>query len=160
MAHEHDLERDVWKTIDKIRFCFLASWDGTRQRLHPLTAMPDRDRGVIEFLASARSLAHWRVEAFPNVTLGFADPKGDDYVALFGHAAVSDSRTDIRRLWSPFAKAWWDSPDDPDIRVLRVRAEEAETWKGPNRLVAGALMLAAATLGTRPDMGEHGKTGL
>ncbi|MBV9062263.1 MAG: pyridoxamine 5'-phosphate oxidase family protein, partial [Alphaproteobacteria bacterium] len=52
------------------------------------------------------------------------------------------------------AKAWWDSAEDPNIRVLKVTPEEAEVWDGPGRLVATAKMLAAAATNTRPDVAK------
>jgi general stress protein 26 len=151
-----ELRDRVWALMEQIKFCMLASWDGTRQRMRPLTAMPDKDRDMICFLVDADSEKTWQIEHFGNVTLGFASPGKDDYLALFGHATITDDRARIKELWTPFAKAWWDSPDDPAIRLLTVHPEEAEIWQGPNRLVAGAIMLGAAMTGKRPGIGDHG----
>lgn len=163
--HHSDLSPDelrerAWKLVEDIKFCMLASWDGARQRMRPLTAMPDRQAGRIYFLVDRESEKNWQIEQFGNITLGFAAPNKDDYLAIFGHAHVSDDRAKIRELWSPFAKAYWDSPDDPQIRLLTVVPEEAEIWQGPNRIAAGAIMLGAAVSGKRPDMGEHGQVGM
>lgn len=97
-----------------------------------------------------------QIEKFPTVSLGFVDQGGSDYLALSGQAVVSNDREKIRELWTPFAKAWWDSADDPDIRLITVTPENAELWDGPSKLIAGALMLTAAVTGAKPAVGDHG----
>ena len=73
-----------------------------------------------------------------------------------GRAAISNDRDRIKELWSPFAKAWWDSPEDPDIRVLTVTPERAEIWDAPGKIISAAVMLTAAVTGGKPAVGEHG----
>ena len=160
-AHESEkspaeLEERVWALVEKLRFCMFSSWDGTRQHQRPLTAMPDREACVIRFLVDEAGSKNWEVEKYPAVALAFMDAGKNDYLAIAGRAELSDDREMIRELFSPFAKAWWDSADDPAIRLLTVHPEEAEIWEGPNKLVAGAIMLAAAAANRRPPVGEHG----
>lgn len=85
---------------------------------------------------------------------------GQKYVSLAGHAEVSSDRGKIRELWGTPAKAWWDSPDDPNIRVLKVTPQEAEFWQGSGTTLSTIKMAAAAVTGTRPDMGENRKVGV
>lgn len=168
-----ELANHAWELAEKIKFCLFTSWDGQEQRMRPLTAMVDRENHRIRFLVSASggtTMAREagapaltlveQVEAYPTVTLGFADTKGSDFVTITGDAKVTSDRAQIHELWSPFAKAWWDSEDDPDIRVLTVNPDKAEVWIGPNKLVAYGVMLAAAVSDKRPDIGEHGATRL
>ncbi len=105
--------------------------------------------------APALTLAE-QVENYPTVTVAFADHDAQDYVAITGQAAVSNDRARIKELWTPFARAWWDSADDPEIRLLTVTPENAEIWEGPDQLVATALMLTAAITGAKPPIGDHG----
>jgi hypothetical protein len=58
------------------------------------------------------------------------------------------------------AKAWWDSADDPNIRILKVTPEEAQYWDSPGTTVSYVKMAAAALTGSRPDMGEKGKVAM
>ena len=151
-----ELEARVWELVDKIRFCMFSTWDGEKQHQRPLTAMADKDAGVVRFLVDAGGSKNWEAEKYPAVALAFADPGKNHYLTIAGKADISNDRATIRELWNPFAKAWWDSADDPAIRLLTVYPEEAEIWEGPNRLVAGAIMLAAAATGKRPPVGDHG----
>ena len=160
-AHETDkspaeLEARVWELVEKLRFCMFSSWDGEKQHQRPLTAMPDKETGAIHFLVDASGAKNWEVEKFPTVALAFMDAGKNDYLTIAGEAALSNDRAKIRELFSPFAKAWWESADDPAIRLLTVLPREAEIWEGPGKLVAGAIMLAAAATNHRPAVGDHG----
>ena len=154
-----ELEARVWELVDKIRLCMLTSWDGHRQHQRPLTAIRDKDEGdrAVYFLVDEEGSKNWQVERFPTVALSFADPGKNEYLTISGRAELTADRKKIKALWSPFAKAWWDSDDDPAIRLLAVYPEEAEIWEGPTRLVAGAIMLAAAATNKRPAVGDHGQ---
>lgn len=175
MAHEEaglsptELADRAWKLAEKIRIGLFTTWDGTQQRIRPLSATVDRDEHAIYFLigvdggttladatgAPPLTLAE-QIEKYPTVTVAFADPGASDYVTVTGEAMVSNDRAKIAELWSPFAKAWWDGPEDPQIRLVTVQPENAELWEGPNKIVAYAVMLAAAATGTKPAVGDHG----
>ena len=90
------------------------------------------------------------------LSVAFADTAASDYVAITVAAELSNDRARIKELWPPFAKAWWDGPDDPAIRLVTLRPENAELWEGPNKLVAEAAMLAGAATGARPAVVNHG----
>jgi general stress protein 26 len=164
-----ELTDKAWQLAEKIRIALLTSWDGEQQRIRPLSANVDRDADVIQFLIGAHggtTLAEAtgapaltlveQVKKFPTVTLAFADHGSHDYVTITGQAVVSNDRARIKELWTPFAKAWWDGADDPEIRLLTVTPENAEIWEGPNQLIATAIMLTAAVTGAKPAVGDHG----
>lgn len=151
-----EYEARAWELINKIQFGLFTTWDGEKQAQWPLTANADKDAGAIYFLVSNSDGKYDHLDRFPAVTLGFADSAGSKYVVVNGHAALNDNRAKIKALWSPFAKAWWDSADDPDIRLLTVHPERAEIWDAPNKLVATAIMLTAAATGAKPAVGDHG----
>lgn len=155
-----EIAERAWALMDEIKVCLFSTWDGSRIEERPLTAMCDREGGVVHFLVDAGGSKNWQAEQHPEVVLGFAGTGSNDYVVVHGRAAVRDDRALIRELWSPFAKTWWESPDDPAIRVITVTPEHAEVWDGPSGLLAGAVMLGAAMTGQRPPMGDHGHTRL
>ena len=164
-----ELADKAWHIAEKIRIALFTTWDGTQQRIRPLSATVDRDAHAIYFLISADggttlaeatgapalTLAE-QIERYPTVSLAFADTSASDYVTITGEARVTNDRAKIRELWTPFAKAWWDSADDPAIRLVTVVPDNAEIWEGPNKLVAYAVMLTAAATGGKPAVGDHG----
>lgn len=155
MAND-DADR-VWRLMDKIGFCMLVTRDGQRLRSRPMAAHPRREDGCIHFLTDADSGKEHEIEQNPYVNLAFADASGQSYVSVVGRASTRDDRALVHELWSLPAKAWWDSPEDPGIRVLTVVPEEAEFWDSPGRVVSYVSMLKAAVTGSRPKVGDHEK---
>lgn len=152
--------KHVWEMMEKIGMCMLASKDGEDIRSRPMAAHVDRDERMVYFLTDAASHKDEEIARNPAVCLAFADPKGNDYVSVSGHAVVSNDRAKIRELFSTPAKAWWDDAEDPEIRVLKVQPNEAQYWDGPGRVMALARMLVAAASDSRPEMGDNAKVRL
>lgn len=147
----------VWELAEKINICMFVTWDGERQRARPLAANIDRDEHAIYFLTDVNGLKDDQVERFPIVTLAFADTGGNKYVSITGEATVSDDRAKIAELWTPDNKAFWDSKDDPDIRLITVVPDDAEVWDSPGMIVATVKMLTAAVTGAKVELGNNRK---
>jgi general stress protein 26 len=150
----------AWELMKKITFAMLATRDGDRIRSRPMAATVDPARNAIYFLTDARRHKDEEIERDHHVNLAFADPSAQKYVSLSGVATVSNDRAKIKELFTVAAKAWWDSADDPNIRVLKVAPDEAEYWDSPGTLVSYVKMAVAAVSGTRPDLGENRKVAI
>ena len=94
------------------------------------------------------------------MNLAFADASDQKYVAVSGEATISNDRAKIKELWSVWAKAWWDSPDDPNIVVLKIVPTKAEFWDSPGTVIASIKMAVAAATGGRPEIGENKKVAM
>ena len=156
MPSDSDVEK-VWKLMEKIGFCMLATHDGEDIRSRPMAAHVERRENAICFLTDAGSHKDEDIADDPNVGLALADAGDQKYVSLTGRATVSNDRAKIKELWSPVAKAWWDSADDPAVRVLNVTPKDAQYWDSPGTVVSYVKMLAAAVSDTRPAVGENAK---
>ncbi len=150
----------VWDMMKKISICMLANWDGHELRARPMGAYVRKDENAIFFLSDARHHSDQEIKTYSKVCLAFADTGGQYYVSLAGHAEVTQDAAKIRELWGTPAKAWWTSPDDPNIRVLKVTPVDAEYWDAPAKPVAYVKMATAALTGKRPDMGENRKVAM
>lgn len=159
MDTTNDIDR-AWNLMQDIGFCMLSTHVGDAIRARPMAAHVEPMENTIYFLTDARSAKDDEVENDRQVGLAFSDTGGQKYVSVSGTAAVSNDRALIRELWSTPAKAWWDSPDDPDIRVLKVTPHSAEYWDSPGTVVSYIKMMAAAVTNTRPDMGDNAKVRL
>ncbi|MFC6490616.1 pyridoxamine 5'-phosphate oxidase family protein [Nitratireductor sp. GCM10026969] len=155
----HDEER-VWELVEKIGICMLISRDGTDLRARPMAAYFDRDAHSLYFLTDAESHKEEEIAQDPHVALAFADTSDQNYLSISGTAEVSNDRERIRQLWSTPAKAWWDDPDDPSIRILKITPKDAQYWEGPGTVVSYIKMAAAAVSSARPVMGENRKVNL
>lgn len=150
----------IWELADKIDFCMFTTWNGEQQASRPMSARVKREENAIYFLTSVETGKVDELARFPNVSLGFADNANHSYVVIAGKADVSNDRAKIEELWSPFDKAFWESADDPAIRLVTVTPEDAELWDGPNGLIASAKMLFAVATGATPDMGDNAKVSM
>jgi general stress protein 26 len=154
-----DIDR-VWELMRKIGFAMLVTRDGDKLRARPMSAYLVRDENVIYFLTDARRHMDEEIARNPQVNLSFANAGSQKYVSISGSAVISNDRAKIKQLFSTPAKAWWDSADDPNIRVLKITPEDAEFWDSPGTLTSYVKMTAAAFTGARPDLGDHHKVAL
>ena len=69
--------------------------------------------------------------------VGITVMKAARFVAVSGRAAFPPTARPIERLWSPFEAAYWQGPDDPNIRVLKVEPDAAEWRENPARSAPG-----------------------
>lgn len=156
MATNTDRDR-VWELMDNVSFCMLATQDGDHIRARPMAPYLRPAENAIYFLADVKHHKDDEIQRSPNVCLTFADSQ---FVSLTGRAEVSNDRTKIKELFGTAAKAWWDSPDDPSIRVLKVTPQHAEYWDTPGPVVGYAKMAIAAVTGAEPDYGENRKVAM
>ena len=161
MADEtaRDVDR-VWELMKKIGFAMLVTRDGDKLRARPMSAYLQREENTIYFLTDARRHKDEEIARNPSVNLSFADASNQKYVSLTGNAVVSNDRAKIRELFSTPAKAWWDSAEDPNIRVLKITPDDAEFWDSPGTVISYVQMAAAAVSGTRPDLGDNRKVSM
>ena len=154
-----DVER-AWELMKKIGFAMLVTRDGDKLRARPMSAYLERESNTIYFLTDARRHKDEEIARNPGINLSFADASAQKYVSLTGNAVVSNDRAKIKELFTTTAKAWWESADDPNIRVLKVTPDDAEYWDSPGTVISYVKMAAAAVTGTRPDIGENRKVAI
>lgn len=158
MTRKTDQAR-VWELIEEIGLCMLVSHDGhgDELRARPMSAHARRDEDAIYFLTDLRSHKDDEIEINENVCLCFGDNGSYKYVSVSGTANLLDDRNRVAELWSTAARAFWESKDDPNIRILKVRPAMAEFWDSPGKIVTTVKMAAAAVTGSRPDLGSNRK---
>lgn len=150
----------IWELARDIDICMFVTWDGEYSRARPLSARVRRDDNAIYFLVNDDSAKNDQLRTFPRVTMAWSDSSRYKYVTISGRAAVTNDRAKIRELWEKTDEAWWDSADDPEIRLITVTPDEGELWDSPGRIAATAKMVFAAVTGTRPDFGDNAKVDL
>ena len=150
----------VWELMKKIGFAMLVTRDGEKLRARPMGAYVRREEDAVYFLTDAHHHRDEEIARHPCVNLSFADAGSQKYVSVTGNAVVSNDRAKIKELFSTPAKAWWNSADNPDIRVLKFTPDDAEFWDSPGTVASYAKMVAAAISGTRPDIGDNRKVAM
>lgn len=147
----------AWDLMEKVQICMLVTRDGTSLRARPMGTYVRRHENAIYFLTDVRNHKDDEIESSREVCAAFADTSGNRYVSVSGRAEVYQDRAKVKELWSTPAKAWWETADDPNIRVLRVTPAFAEYWDSPEAVVSYVEMAVAAMTGNEPDVGENRK---
>src|SRR4051795_11277551 len=141
-----DVER-AWELMKKIGFAMLVTRDGEKLRARPMSAYLERESNAIYFLTDVRRHKDEEIARNPGINLSFANASDQKYVSVTGTAVVSNDRAKIKQLFSTPAKAWWDSADNPNIRVLKITPDDAEFWDSPGTVVTYVMMAAALATG-------------
>jgi general stress protein 26 len=155
-----DIDR-IWELMSSIRFCLLTNWDGARLHSRPMSAMVRREENAIYFFTDVRAHKDEEIARYPQVTLGFADPGSQKYVSVYGKAEILRDEAKLRELWAIPAKAWWGSPDNPNVRLIKITPDEAECWDAPGNVISGLRIAFSIMRGHPPNhAGEHHKARL
>jgi len=155
MSSRSDQDR-AWELIQEIGLCMLVSHDGGGVlRARPMSAHARRDEDAIYFLTDRRAHKDDEIEINENVCLAFTGKGARTHLSVSGTANLLDDRARVAELWSPAARAFWESQDDPDIRILKVRPTLAEIWDGPGRHATPVALEAA--ISPRSRLGENRK---
>lgn len=104
--------------------------------------------GDLWFAAGADSAKVAEIAANPYVNVTYASTSDNTFVSVSGRAQVVDDRAKVESLWSPGMKLFFPGgKDDPNLRLIHVKAETAEYWDGPGTILGKALtfFLSAVT---------------
>jgi general stress protein 26 len=149
----------IGELIKDIRICMMttASGDGSFDS-RPMATQKTEFDGTVWFLTRQELQKVAELDQDANVTLLYADPGNQNYVAAKGKAKISHDKAKIHELWNAMYKAWFpEGEDDPQITVLRIDITEAQYWEASsNKLIFGIKYLAAAVTGGQIDVGEAG----
>lgn len=151
--------KDLWSLVREIPVCMLTTRDGDVLRSRPMATAVDEGRQEFLFLTRASSHKAHEVEARTDVNLSFADPGKDLFISVSGEGRLSDDRSAARKLWNPYAEAYFpEGPDGADVAVLRVSPKQAEFWVGgKSHEMELAELEAAAATGRAPNLGRNEK---
>jgi general stress protein 26 len=123
----------------------------------PLAVQDKSFHGTLRFLVQDGSEKVEDIARNPHVNVAIESQGG--YLSIAGTATVTEDRTVVDELWSPFAEAWFpDGRDDPSIRLLTVQGVSVEYWTQDAGPLGGLVQTVKAALGhqSQPDVGRHG----
>ncbi len=140
--------------IKDIRMAMLVTIDHQgRPHSRPMATQEAPFDGTLWFLTSADSLKADEIARNPMVNVAYASGAKESYLSLTGKAEILNDRERIREFWSAWLRPWFEGPEDPTIRIVRVQVDEAEYWDTPGGKVASLLSLAKSVItGTGTDV--------
>ncbi|AWH28764.1 MULTISPECIES: pyridoxamine 5'-phosphate oxidase family protein [Stenotrophomonas] len=114
--------------------------------------------GDLWFATAADSPKVAEIALNPRVNVAYASTSKNTYVSVSGRARIVDDREKIEALWSPAMKLFFPGgKDDPNLRLIQVRAETAEYWEGPGTLLGKALSFVLSAVQDDPSqLGDNG----
>jgi general stress protein 26 len=131
-----ELVRDI-----RVALLTTADRDGGFHTRPVQTLQADHD-GVLWFFTDWSSPKADELRHESRVSLGYADPAKNVYVALSGAGRLSRDVQRAKQLWSVDQRAYYpDGPEDARLAVLRVTMERGEYWIAPgftSHLIAAA----------------------
>src|SRR5690606_20180741 len=123
----------------------------------PMT-MQNRDADPLDFLwffAPRDSDQVADLQWDSSVSIIFADPRNQSYVAVFGSASVVEDPARKKLLWSREAQSWFpDGPDDPALALIRVRIIQADCWDATRNSVTHLFRLDTSAMMTHRPTGN------
>jgi len=153
--HRQDIEK-LRDLIKDVKLGMLTTVDAHGHlRSRPMFTQGAEFDGNLWFLTAADSSKAEEIETEQQVNVSYSLPGKNLYLSISGAGQVVDDRAKIQSMWNPLLKAWFEGPDDPNIRLLKVSVTDAEYWDGPDGFVAKVLEFARAMKGGKVDMGKN-----
>ena len=79
-------------------------------------------------------------------------PQDRAYISISARARSERNPLEVKRLWKPDWKAWWDGPEDPSITILKLDVQRAEYWEPEGGRLRVLFEYAKGMVsGKRPD---------
>lgn len=136
------------------RTCFFTTNIGENAHSRPMALQEVDEKGVLWFISSKQSLKNQEIKEDDDVQLYFINNSSYEYIFVKGKATISTDKNLIEKLWNPFANAWFDGKDDPDVSIIGVKATGGYYYETKeNKVFAMAKMMFSAITGSKNEDG-------
>jgi general stress protein 26 len=120
------------------------------------TLQVDQNDAALWFFTDWSSPKADEIQHDVRVSLGYADPAKNVYVAISGVGSLLRDSQKAKELWSIEQRAYYPrGPEDARLALLRVRMDRAEYWIAPGRV--SYLVAAAKATVTGTSVGVIGE---
>ncbi len=155
------MDTEVLKTIGEkiegLRTCMFVTRDTDGNlKARPMSTQDTEFDGTLWFMTDKRSNKCREIEAEPTIGLEYAHSNGVRFVSISGTAELAYDKARIDEFWNPFYKAWFESSEDPNITLLKIKATRAEYWDNKGGKIGGLADIAiGAVTGESNTLDEH-----
>ena len=148
-----EVEKRLWKEIHNGRTGMLGIVDGPPQYFQPMTAFTVPEAGEIWFFTTADTDLARDVSRGGHSAMFTVQDK-DVQACIGGELSVQMDRQKIEKWWNAEVAAWYpDGKDDPNLRLLRLKCDDARVWITDGMLKHVWEVAKANATGKRPDVG-------
>jgi general stress protein 26 len=100
-------------------------------RSRPMINRQPEFEGDLWFLARSQSRLVWSIQRYPRVNLTYVEASSGRFVSVSGTAHIVRDRQKAGELWDPSYVSWLESPDNPELCLVKVSVDSAQAWGGP-----------------------------
>lgn len=158
--YNHEAIEKLKDLVNKIDVGMVCSYP-ENDYIHavPMSRQEVDDAGNIWYLFSSESETYEYLNANKKISLLFSHVGDYSFVSVNGVAEISQNKERIEKYWNKFVEAWFEKgKDDPRIRVLKVKVEDAHYWDTKtNKLVTFLKLAASAVTGKKMETGRDGE---
>jgi general stress protein 26 len=150
--------RDLGKLIQKIRIAMLTTRSAEGRLVsRPLYTKEIEFDGDLWFFTGLDTNKVHQLVADPQVNVAYSEPSDQIFVSIDGRAEVVRDPGKISELWNETDSLYFkQGKSDPNLVLLRIRAETAESWTSASTAIGRAFkFLKARATGDVSDLGEH-----
>jgi general stress protein 26 len=128
-------------------------------RSRPMDTQQMEFDGDLWFMTEADAPKVADIAGTNKVNVSYANPEKQRYVSVQGHATLVRDRAKIKELWSPEHKIWFpNGPDDPNLALIKVKAEEIEYWDSSSNPVGQVIgFVKALVTGKEQETSDNEK---
>lgn len=160
MSH-HTNHEDIKKLAELIKdidFAMLTTVNEDGRLLsRPMSTQEVEFDGDLWFITSIDTGKVGDIQREARVNVAYAKPEKQRFVSVSGTAVLVNDRVKLDELWSPVYKAYFPKgKDDPNIRLLKVRVEQAEYWDSLG-LIPTVIRFAMAMTGKEVELSDNEK---
>ena len=155
-----DKTQMIEKIADKIKGIRVTTFSTLDEKgnmcSRPMATQDIEFDGTVWFMTSEDSDKIRHITNNPLVGLSYTNGDDSTFVSLSGKAEILVDQARIKEFWNDFYKAWFDGPEDPKIRLIKVTIERAEYWDMPGGKIGQYASMAKAVLtGDKQDESEE-----
>ncbi|MES2775720.1 MAG: pyridoxamine 5'-phosphate oxidase family protein [Bacteroidota bacterium] len=158
LANQEGIEklRQIAKDADVCMFT--TNLKGEPISARPMSTRDVDDDGTIYFFSRDTSNKNDEITADHRVQLFYSNNTSYEYLSVFGKATIVKDEELAKKLWTNWAKAWFDEGvDDPELTILKVVPEHVYYWDTKNNKMVSLLkIVVGAITGKEPENGVYG----
>lgn len=145
--------QDVAELIGQAKVAMLTTTtsDG-RHVSRPMAVQETAFDGDLWFFTYDASDKAQQVRAHEQVNVAFADLDDHSWISVAGRAAIVHDHQKAEELWAKPLQAWFpDGLETEGLCLIKVEADTAEYWQGPDSTIAFVAQTLRATATRNPD---------
>ncbi|HUH35645.1 MAG TPA: pyridoxamine 5'-phosphate oxidase family protein [Moheibacter sp.] len=162
--HQEEALEKLQDLINKIDIGMLCTHPEGHSQIHvvPMSRQEVDDQGNIWYLFSAESETYKNLQTNKKLSVLFSHVGDYEILSINGTAEVSSDQARIDKYWNKFVASWFQKgKEDPNIRILKVKVDDAHYWDTKsNKFITLIKLATSAVSGQKLDLGREGELNL